>query len=409
MLQSRLFTKTRKEAPKDEISGNASLLARAGFVDKLQAGVYSFLPLGFNVLKNIERIIREELDKVGGQEILMPALHPKEIWQKTGRWDTLNILYKITDQSGRESALGPTHEEVVVPLVKNFVNSYKDLPFSVYQFQNKFRMEPRAKSGILRGREFLMKDMYSFHRDEDGLNKFYEKMKNVYFKIFKRMGIGSKTHFTFASGGSFSKYSHEFQTITPVGEDVIYVCESCRAAINKEIRPEQADCPDCGGKNFKEEKSIEVGNIFELKTKFSQPFDLSFRDEKGKKAPVIMGCYGIGLGRAMGTIAEVLSDENGLNWPEEVAPHKFHLVELNGKGTRKKAASLYKALLSAGKSVLYDDRDLSAGKKFADADLIGIPYRIIVSEQTLKNGKFELKQRNTGKVKMLTLSELLKI
>ena len=307
MRQSQLFTKTRKEAPADEVAKNAKLLIRAGFVDKLQAGVYTYLPLGLRVLKKIENIIREEMDNAGGQEIFMPSLQPKENWLATGRWDTMDDLYKVSDTSGRENALGPTHEEVVVPLVKQFVSSYRDLPFSAYQFQNKFRMELRAKSGILRGREFMMKDMYSFHRHEADMTAYYEKMKGVYARVFERVGIGATTFLTFASGGSFSKYSHEFQTITPAGEDTIYICDKCRLAINKEIIEEQnSACPQCGGKNLREETSVEVGNIFELKTKYSAPFNLSYKDEAGKDQTVIMGCYGIGLGRVLGTVVEVL-------------------------------------------------------------------------------------------------------
>ncbi len=409
MLQSKLFTKTKREAPKDEVSSNATLLIRAGFIDKLQAGVYTYLPLGLRVLKNIEQIIREEVNKVGGQEVLMPSLHPKEIWQKTGRWDSLDDLYKVIDKSGKESALGPTHEEVVVPLVKNFVSSYKDLPFSVYQFQNKFRMELRAKSGILRGREFIMKDMYSFHTNEEDLKKFYTKMMAVYKKIFSRLGIGKFTYVTFASGGSFSKYSHEFQTLTPAGEDTIYVCDKCKMAINKEIKAEQETCPDCGGKKFKEEKSIEVGNIFELKTKYSNPFDLIFKDKNGNNQIVVMGCYGIGLGRAMGAVVEAMKDDAGLVWPEAIAPYKFHLIELGGEKIHKKAVGIYKSMNDQGIEMLFDDRDVSPGKKFADADLIGLPYRIVVSEKNVSENRVELKNRKTGKTKMVAVNDLLKI
>jgi prolyl-tRNA synthetase len=309
MRQSQLFVKTQKNAPKDEVSLNAQLLIRAGFVDKLMAGVYTFLPLGLRVMKKIENIIREEMNAIGGQEILMPSFQPKENWLKTGRWDAMDDLYKVKDSSGREMALGPTHEEVVVPLVEKFLNSYKDLPFSVYQFQNKFRMELRAKSGILRGREFLMKDLYSFHLDEKDLDEYYEKTRNAYFKIFERAGIREKTFYTFASGGSFSKYSHEFQTVAPAGEDTIYVCQNCHLAINKELKGEMDKCPECGGSDFKEEKSIEVGNIFKLKNKYTAPFNLKVADEKGEKKEILMGCYGIGLGRLMGTIVEIYHDE----------------------------------------------------------------------------------------------------
>lgn len=408
MRQSELFTKTRKEAPSGETAKNAKLLIRAGYVDKLSAGVYSFLPMGLRVIRKIETIIREEMNKAGGQELLMPALHPKEIWETTGRWSTMTDLYKVSDTIGRENALGPTHEEVIVPLVKQFISSYKDLPFAAYQFQNKFRMELRAKSGLLRGREFLMKDLYSFHQDEADLKFYYDIMKTAYGEIFKRAGIGHLTYLTFASGGTFSKFSHEFQTITDAGEDTIYLCDNCLVAVNKEIITEQSTCPQCGNKNLTEKKAIEVGNIFELKTKFSDPFDLKYKDEKGKLQPVVMGCYGIGLGRLMGTIVEVLSDKDGLVWPESVAPFRVHLVAV-GESDKVKETSdkVYGELRNAAVEVLYDDRDVSAGVKFADADLIGIPYRVVVSEKTLAQASAEVKIRQTGDVELVKLEHLI--
>jgi len=414
MRQSELFTKTRKEVPSEEVSKNAQLLIKAGFVDKLQAGVYTYLPLGLKVLKNIEKIIRDEMDKAGGQEVLMPSLHPKENWQKTGRWDTMDDLYKVSDSSGREVALGPTHEEVVVPLAQKFISSYKDLPVYIYQIQNKFRMELRAKSGILRGREFIMKDFYSFHKDEKDLAEFYEKMKEVYKNVFKRAGLGENTYLTFASGGSFSKYSHEFQTVSDVGEDIIYLCTKCKTAINKEIKEEQKDCPECHATEFEEKKAVEVGNIFELKTKYSDPFSLTYKDETGKENPVIMGCYGIGLGRLMGTIVEVLSDDNGIVWPEEVAPFSFHIVALGSKNeeTGKKisetAEKIYDVLQKHGIEVLYDDRqEASSGEKLKDSDLIGIPKRIVVSEKTIAEDAVELKERSEKDNKLVKISEVL--
>jgi len=411
MRQSTLFVKTQKDAPADETAKNAKLLIRGGFVDKLQSGVYTYLPLGLRVLKNIENIIREEMNRAGGQEILMPSLQPKENWETTGRWATLDVLYKVTDSSGRENALGPTHEEIVVPLVKQFVSSYRDLPFSVYQFQNKFRMELRAKSGILRGREFMMKDMYSFHRDAKEFESYYEIMKGVYEQIFKRVGIGAQTYLTFASGGSFSKYSHEFQAIAKAGEDTIYICDKCRIAVNKEIIEDQKNaCPQCGNKKLRAETAVEVGNIFDLKTKFSAPFKLTYKDEGGVEQPVVMGCYGIGLGRVLGTVVEVLGDDNGLVWPKEIAPFRVHLVEIPSTNVevRKEAEKLYKELIKGGIEVLWDDRDLRAGEKFADSDLIGIPLRVVVSEKTLAEGKFEVKERGSGEVSMVDTKALLK-
>lgn len=413
MKQSQLFTKTLKEAPSDEIAKNAKLLIRAGFVDKLQAGVYTYLPLGLRVLKKIENIIREEMNAVGGQEILMPSLQPKENWQTTGRWDTMDDLYKVSDTSGRENALGPTHEEIVVPLAKQFISSYRDLPFATYQFQNKFRMELRAKSGILRGREFIMKDMYSFHRDEADFLPYYEQMKKAYARVFERAGIGATTYLTFASGGSFSKYSHEFQALTSAGEDTIYICDKCRIALNKEIIEDQNHaCPQCGSKDLRTETSVEVGNIFDLKTRFSAPFNLTYKDEEGKDQPVVMGCYGIGLGRVLGTVVEVHGDEQGLVWPREIAPFQVHLIELGSKdddSVRKEAQKLYDELTSGGVEVLWDDRELRPGEKFAESDLIGIPLRVVVSKKTLEGGKLEVKARSTGEVSMVDRTELFQI
>lgn len=409
MLQSKLFTKTRREAPKDEVAKNAQLLIRAGYIDKLAAGVYTYLPLGFRVLKKIEQIIREEMNSVGGQEIFMPAFHPKELWEKTGRWNTMDDLYKVSDSSGREVALGPTHEEVVTPLVGTFISSYRDLPVYVYQFQNKFRMELRAKSGILRGREFIMKDFYSFHRNEQDLAEYYEMMKKIYARVFERMGIGSRTYLTYASGGSFSKYSHEFQMLTDVGEDIIFICEKCHVAINKEIKEDQPNCPSCGNADLKEEKSIEVGNIFELKTKFSSAFGISYKDEEGIPQPIQMGCYGIGLGRVMGSVVEAYADEKGIVWPEAIAPFQFHLLNLSSDDleVNTEALALYDECIKRGIEILYDDRQgVSAGEKFKDSDLLGIPYRIVVSKKTIAEKKFEWKGRTENDSRLVSKEEL---
>lgn len=403
--QSQLFTKTKKEAPKDEVSVNAQLLIRGGFVDKLMAGVYTFLPLGLRVMKKIENIIREEMNAIGGQEIFMPALQPKKNWEMTGRWSTMDDLYKTGDIGGREFALGPTHEEIIVPLAERYISSYKDIPFYAYQIQNKLRMELRAKSGLLRGREFLMKDLYSFHLNEKDLDDYYEKVKNVYFKIFKKVGLGDKTYLTFATGGSFSKYSHEFQTLSNAGEDTIYICKKCLVAINKEIKHETPKCPGCGSDDFREEKAIEVGNIFKLMDKFTKPFNLKVKDERGKDRLIVMGCYGIGLNRLMGTIVELNHDEKGIIWPESVAPFKAHLISL---GKNSEAEKICNDLTKKGIEVLYDDRDASAGEKFADSDLIGIPYRVVVSEKSLKAGGVEVKKRNKEKSEIVNIEQLLK-
>lgn len=412
MKYSRLFVKTLREDPKDEVSANARLLVRAGFVDKLMAGVYSYLPLGFRVLKKIEAVIREEMNALGGNEILMPALHPLENYVKTGR-DKIDVLFHTESVTGNKFVLGQSHEEVVVPLVKKFIQSYKDLPLAVYQIQTKFRNELRAKSGIFRGREFMMKDMYSFHLAEDDFNKFYERAAGAYRKIFDRVGIGKETFFTYASGGTFSKYSHEFQTLTEAGEDTIYLCEKCRVAVNKELREEMPKCPKCGGEKAIVKKSIEVANIFPLKTRFSDAFGLSVKDEKGQDHPVIMGCYGIGLGRLMGAIVEINHDERGIRWPEDVAPFKVNLIELCSgvrcrmSGVSKAASRLYDDLLAKGVEVLYDDReDKTPGEKFADADLIGIPLRVLVSEKTIRQDVVEIKRRDSEKSELVSKQQL---
>ena len=405
---SVLFGKSRKEAPKDELAKNATFLVRGGFVDKLSAGVYSYLPLGLAVLRNIETIIREEMDSLGAQEVLLPSLHPKENWMTTGRWESVDDLYTLKDASEREFALGGTHEEVVVPLAKQFITSYRDLPKALYQIQNKFRMELRAKSGLLRGREFLMKDLYSFHADEADLDSFYERVRGAYERIFERVGLGAHTHFTYASGGTFSEFSHEFQALTEAGEDIIYLCRSCSNAVNKEIFKVGQACPDCGGKEFEDKKAIEVGNIFKLKTKFTESFDLTFTGSDGAKHYALMGCFGIGLGRLLGTIVEIHSDDKGIMWPESVAPYRAHLISLSpeNKEVSRAADELYEKLKSNGSRILYDDRDIRIGEKFNDADLIGIPVRLVVSEKTLLAGEVEKKLRSVDTVEMIKLNNL---
>ena len=409
MRQSQLFTKTRKEAPKDEESKNAQLLIRAGYVDKLMAGAYTFLPLGFRVFKNIENIIREEMQAFGAQEILMPSLQPKENWVATGRWDALDNLFRFTSHySKNEYALGATHEEIISPLMKDFLFSYKDMPVGVFQIQNKFRDEKRAKSGLLRGREFFMKDLYSFHANEEDMDAYYLKVKDAYIRIFERAGLGDITYFTYASGGTFSKYSHEFQTLTDAGEDIIYICDHCKVAINDEIITEQSTCPECGNADLRKEKAVEVGNIFKLKTKYSSVFGLNYKDMENAECAVIMGCYGIGLNRLMGTIVEAYHDEYGIIWPESVAPYRVHLVNLHvhNEETSAFAEEIYAALQGAGVAVLYDDRrEAGIGEKLKDSDLIGIPLRAIVSE---KNGaQIEVKKRKESAAHMVTKEQLL--
>ncbi|MBI2625090.1 MAG: prolyl-tRNA synthetase [Candidatus Nealsonbacteria bacterium] len=408
MKQSQLLFKAQREAPKDEKSVNAKLLVRAAFVDKLMAGVYSYLPLGFLVLKKIENIIREEMVKVGGQELLLPALHPKENWAKTGRWQT-EEMFKLKSRGGKDYGLGWTHEEIITPLVKKFVSSHKDLPLFVFQIQNKFRDELRAKSGILRGIEFIMKDLYSFHKDEKDLSDYYEKVKSAYFKIFARCGLKKETFLTLAGGGTFSKYSHEFQAVTPYGEDLIYLCRNCSLAINKEIIEGEGNaCFKCKSKNLEQKKAIELGNIFKLNDRFSKAFDFYFKDVKGQKKIVFMGCYGIGLGRLMGAIAEINNDKNGIIWPKEVAPFLVHLIPIEAsKKVIKAADNLYDDLQNQGIEVLYDDRyGKGAGEKLVEADLLGIPYRMVVSEKTLKQNSIEFKERGTEKMRLIKISNV---
>ncbi|MFA6227143.1 MAG: aminoacyl--tRNA ligase-related protein [Candidatus Paceibacterota bacterium] len=412
MRQSKLLSKTRKEGPKDEVSKNANLLIRAGFINKEMAGVYDYLPLGLKVLNNICNIIRDELNAIGGQELLLSALQDKGSWEKTGRWsdEVMGIWFKTKLNNGTELGLGATHEEPLTTLLKNHIRSYKDLPVYPYQIQTKFRNEARAKSGIMRGREFLMKDMYSFSIDEKEHEIFYGKVKEAYEKIFSRLGIGDITYFTYAKGGTFSKYSHEFQTLTPNGEDTIYCCDKCKVAVNKELSDELKACPECGNKKLVEKKSSEVGNIFKLGFKFSEPLGLDYVNEEGDKKPVFMGCYGFGPSRTMGTIVEIMSDDKGIVWPVSIAPFKVHLIELvsENKKVKETAEALYETLAKIGIEVLYDDRDARAGEKFNDSDLIGIPLRIVVSEKGIEKGEFEIKERKSGKVSILKEKDVFK-
>lgn len=411
MRQSVIFGNTSKTAPTDEVSVNARLLTRAGFIDKLMSGTYSFLPLGLRVLERIRAIIQEEMNAIGGQELLMAALHPKENWETTGRWKDpgREVMFQCAGRGGREYGLGWTHEEIITPLAKKFISSYKDLPLALYQIQTKFRDEPRAKSGLLRGREFLMKDLYSFHADEHDLDRFYEKTQSAYQRVFSRSGVQARL--TEASGGAFSKYSHEFQVPTPAGEDIIIICSQCPYAQNREITETEAGqpCPRCQGV-VRAERAIEVGNIFKLKTRFSQAFHLTYKDADGKDQLVLMGCYGIGLSRLMGAIVEVHHDEHGIIWPPSVAPFAAHLIALQSvKKVRACAEKLYASLQKQGLAVLYDDREeISAGEKLADADLIGIPARFIISEKTVAADSAELKNRHEKTAKLIKLKDLAK-
>lgn len=395
MRQSKLFTKTRREAPSDEVAKNAQLLVRAGYIHKEMAGVYSYLPFGLRTLNKIVQIIREEMDAIGGQEVLLSALQNPELWKKTDRWEQ-NVWFKTSLNAGGELGLGWTQEEAITRIASEHVSSYRDLPFSAYQIQTKFRNEERAKSGIIRGREFLMKDLYSFHTDEKDLDAFYEHVAEAYRVIFRRTGIGDFTYMTFASGGAFSKYSHEFQTLCQSGEDTVYVSREKNVAINKEVMTDKvlADLK-IDRKELEESPAVEVGNIFKLGTRFSEPLGLRYKNEKGESVPIVMGCYGIGPMRLMGVIVEKLSDENGLVWPESVAPFSVHLVSLGKEDDEisKTADALYEDLIKAGVEVLYDDRDLRVGEKFAESDLLGIPKRIVVGKDAVQTGTFEVVSR----------------
>lgn len=412
MRQSKLFTKTRKEAPADEVSKNAELLIRAGFIHKEMAGVYSYLPLGLKVLNKIENIIREEMNKVEGVEMRTSVLQNKEVWEKTNRWDDAIVdnWFKTDLKNGGQVGLSFTNEEAYSNILKQYVASYKDLPIYPYDFKSIFRNETRSKSGIMRGREFYWKALYSFSKDETEHNVFYEKMKVAYQNVFKRVGIGHLTYMTFASGGTFSKFSHEFQTVTSVGEDTIYLDENSGIAINKEVYNDEV-IGELGlnKETLVEQRAVEVGNIFSLGTKFSEPFDLKYTDEKGEDKFVIMGSYGIGLGRLMGIVVEVLSDDKGIIWPESIAPFSVHLLSLGEDETvQNEANKVYEELLKNNIEVLFDDRvGLSAGEKFADADLLGIPNRVVVSVRSMKENGVEVKKRSEEKGNVISVDELL--
>lgn len=418
MRQSQLYTKTRKEAPSDEVSKNAILLTRAGFIHKEMAGVYTFLPLGLRVLSKIENIIRRRMDTIGN-ELVMSSLSPRENWEKTGRLEQVDVLMKTApankaseEKSTNSYILNPTHEELITPIASEYARSYKDLPCAFYQIQTKFRNEARAKSGLLRGREFRMKDLYSFHRSEEDLNAYYEKAKEVYMGVYRDLGIGEDTFVTVAGGGDFTKqFSHEFQTVVEAGEDIIYLDRKNKIAYNKEVVTEEnAKRLGVDFDSLEQVKACEVGNIFPLGTKFTKAFDYTYSDEEGKQQDVYMGCYGIGPSRLMGVIVEKFADEKGLVWPAEVAPFSLHLIALSkdkDSESWKTAEDLYAKLTERHVEVLFDDRDESAGAKFADSDLIGIPMRVVVSDKSLEKGGVELKERTSENSEIVTVEQLL--
>lgn len=411
MRQSKLFTKTRKEAPKDEVAKNAQLLIRAGYIHKEMAGVYALLPLGLRVVENIKSIVREEMNAIGGQELLMTTLQRKELWEGTGRWndEVVDVWFKSQLHAGGEIGFGWSHEEPIGDMLKNHLHSFRDLPIAVYQFQNKLRNELRAKSGIMRGREFIMKDLYSFHSSKEDLDAYYAKVTEAYKKIFVRIGIGEDTFVTFAPGGAFTQFSHEFQTITDAGEDVIYINRSKNIAINEEVLTEQT-LAELHVTRDELEKVVtaEVGNIFNFGQSKCSDLGLSFVDESGASVSAWLGSYGIGITRVMGVVVEKLSDAKGIVWPKSIAPFAYHIIMIdNGNDTvRADAQHLYESLRARGVEVLFDDRDLRAGEKFVDADLLGIPTRLVVSEKTLEKGVYEQVDRATGTTTFITESEL---
>ena len=408
MRLSKNFTRTIKQAPADEVARNAQLLIRAGYVHKTMAGVYSYLPLGLKVVENIKQIVREEMNKIDSQELVMSTLQRKETWQETGRWsdELVDVWFKSHLQDGTEVGFGWTHEEPIVDLLRNYLKSYKDLPISVYQFQNKLRNELRAKSGIMRGREFVMKDMYSVHASKGDLDKYYNAAIEAYKRCYDRFGIGDETYVTFASGGAFTKFSHEFQTICDAGEDYIYLHRGKNIAVNEEVLDEAVKELGIDRSELERVKTAEVGNIFNFGTQKSEEMRLVFTDAEGVEQYAYMGSYGIGITRVMGVIVEKFADDKGLVWPENIAPAKVYLVQI-GSQSRSAADELYQKLQSAGVETIYDDRDERPGVKFADAELLGIPYRVTVSDRLLDRGKWEVSTRQTGEQRLLTADELL--
>lgn len=408
MRLSQNFTKTLKEAPADEVALNAQLLIRAGFVYKVMAGVYAYTPLGLRVLENIKQIVREEMNAVDGQELIMTNLQRKETWEGTGRWsdEVVDVWFKTSLQDGTEMGLAWSHEEAIMEMMQQYVQSYKDLPVSVYQFQTKLRNELRSKSGIMRGREFVMKDMYSLHASAEDLDVYYNKVIDAYKRVYSRLGIGADTYVTFASGGAFTKFSHEFQTICDAGEDILYVHRGKNIAVNEEVLDEATKELGIDKSELEQVKSAEVGNIFNFGTDKSEQMHINFTGQDGKEHPIYLASYGIGITRVMGVIVEKFADDKGIVWPENIAPAKVYLVQI-GKESVALADELYADLADKGVSVIYDDRDERPGTKFADAELMGIPYRVTVSDRLMAEEKFEFTPRATGETELLTREELL--
>ncbi len=409
MRVSQIFTKTSKTAPADEVAKNAQLLIRAGYVYKVMAGVYAYTPLGLKVIEKIKQIVREEMNAIGGEELIMSSLQKRDTWEVTGRWDdaVVDVWFKSKLKDETEVGLAWSHEEPIMEMMKQYVTSYKDLPASVYQFQTKLRNELRAKSGIMRGREFIMKDMYSLHASAEDLDEYYQKVSDAYLRIFERLGIGGDTYVTFASGGAFTKFSHEFQTICEAGEDVLYLHREKNIAVNEEVLDEATSELGIDKGELERVTSAEVGNIFNFGTDKSEQMGIKFTASDGSRQPIHLASYGIGITRLMGVIVEKFSDELGIVWPESIAPAKVYLVRIGGEAAIAKADELYQQLQGAGIEVMYDDRDERPGAKFADSELLGIPYRVTVSDRLMENGSYELTVRKTGETDILTHADLL--
>lgn len=407
MRVTQLFTKTSKTSPADEVAKNAQLLIRAGFVYKVMAGVYAYTPLGLRVLENIKRIVRDEMNAVSGQELIMSSLQRKDTWEVTGRWseEVVDVWFKSQLQDETDIGFAWSHEEPIMEMMQHFVKSYKDLPASVYQFQNKFRNELRAKSGIMRGREFVMKDMYSLHASAEDLDQYYAKVTDAYKRVFDRLGIGKDTYVTFASGGAFTKFSHEFQTVCDAGEDILYIHREKNVAVNEEVLDDAVKELGVAKEELERVKSAEVGNIFNFGTEKSEQMGIMYTGQDGKEHPIYLASYGIGITRVMGVIVEKFADDRGMIWPDNIAPFRVYLVQIGN--TSSQCEEVYDTLSRAGVEVLWDDRDERPGVKFADAELMGVPHQLVISERTLEQGRYEYSLRGEGEKELLTLDELL--
>ncbi len=411
MRLSQSLFKTTKTIPGDEQAKNAKLLIQAGFVYKEMAGVYAYLPLGLRVLENIKEVIRSEMNDLGASELLMTSLQPKDTWEMTGRWDdeTVDVWFKSKLKNGTEIGFGWSHEEALMLLISKFVHSYRDLPGGVYQFQTKLRNELRSKSGLLRGREFLMKDMYHFSRSQEELDEFYERAKQAYLNVYAKLGLGENTFLTFASGGAFTQFSHEFQTVLRDGEDTIYLDRAKKLAINQEVYTDEV-IAQLGLKkeDLEEVRASEVGNIFNFGSVKGEQMSVQFSDESGNRKPVFLSSYGIGVSRLMGVMAELFNDNRGLVWPKQIAPAKVYLIAIGDEKATNAAEDLYNILTERGVAVIYDDRDVRAGEKFADADLMGIPWRVVANNQAQADG-YEIKDRIENTPKHMNAQALVKL